>query len=328
MEKEQASNVNFSNDENGCTLDSCDPATGNCRHVNLCPRPAINDVPTLAAHWTVSGFVDIFATRDMIVVQWTADPGWTAKIFNLFLSPTKPDKLPPANDFPYRYASPLGLTFAEIVVPLSDFEHATCDSSFFISLQVETVGDPSVRCGVNYETGKKDNCQGARDSWMLAESTTSKDVWGSLFTFSTFCCCFDATQQFTDVHHKKISVGKTLNVQNEKEAKAFVIKTLARLLAVPAHSIRVSKETQKLGSGDNESFRMLVEFGRSELASASTALSVLTTLDPVHFEHLGAKDFTLMDVSALDLKSTEWENSGSTHTVAFSFYFLLTVLFL
>lgn len=238
---------------------------------------------------------------------------------------TRPERLPPPEKFPYWQSSVVALKYAEILVPLSDFASATCDSSFYISIHVETFGDSTVKCGINYSTGKKDACQGAKNSWMLADSTTSRSSWDSLFTFSMFCCCFDPTPQFTSVTYKKVHFTKGPESKDDESARSFVVNLFARLLAIPPSTISLA-----LRGGDENSYEFVVKFRHSRFTSAATVKAILDVMDPVHYEHLGGKDFVVSSVSS-ELDELEWTSSSASVPrvlgAAWKFLWVLAILY-
>lgn len=285
-------------DNDGCTLDSCEKNTGECRHVALCPRPAIDNLVTLAGRWTVSGYVDVFATPSSIVVQWTASRGWTASTLSVYLNRTRPDILPEPNKFPYWHGSAVNLKFIEVVIPLSEFPEADCDTSFFVSVHLNTIGDVSAICGVDYDRGKEHNCHGAQPSWMLGNFKTSqsKAKWGYLYHHTIFCCCFDSSSQFLEAAYKKVSFRKTPKISTPEAARSFLVELLGRLLAVPHNTISV-REAVDSTTVEPDTYVMWVKFISGPVTSATTALSILESLEPEHFEHLGGKDFVLHDLT-------------------------------
>eukprot|EP01127_Copromyxa_protea_P010267 TRINITY_DN2493_c0_g1_i2.p1 TRINITY_DN2493_c0_g1~~TRINITY_DN2493_c0_g1_i2.p1 ORF type:complete len:254 (+),score=22.70 TRINITY_DN2493_c0_g1_i2:224-985(+) len=244
----------------------------------------------MSGRWSLSGFIDVFSTHDSLVVQWTAVSGWTSQTLNVYVDTTQPSALPRATKFPYFQTSIIGLKFMELVLPLSDFPGTTCDTSFFISVQLDTTADSSAACGANHNS-EPHSCHGRHSSWMLGMPIESpSEVWGSFYSRATFCCCFNSQHLLDDTIFRKISFSKQR--KNDKTDPAdFIQAILARLLAFPGTNIHVLEVSQ-----EDDTYVSVVRFTRGPRNSARTAVAILESIDTIHFEHLGAKDVTIMVV--------------------------------
>jgi hypothetical protein len=124
---------------------------------------------------------------------------------------------------------------------------------------------------------------------MLAESSTSPTVWGSLYTYKSFCCCFDSSAQLSDVIFHTVRFSIT-NAKDKTDPETFLKTMLARLLDLSPNSIFVLDSTT-----EDKNYLFNLAFTNGEFTSAKGASSLLSALDGVHFEHLGAQDFTILD---------------------------------
>jgi len=191
-------------DRNNCTTDdSC--KNGKCTGKPLCPYPAASDIPTIGGQWSTSGKVVIFATQTHLVLQWIAEPGWTASCLKLYVSLNRPTDLVPGQ-MPYKFCDRKDLKYVELRVPLSAIR-VTCNSKVYVALHLDTRADSTALCGRN-KMGNLDSCKGEQTSWLFGPERVDDKAWGRWFLQPPLCCCFDSSRYLADTRFIRFTFGE------------------------------------------------------------------------------------------------------------------------
>jgi len=172
-----------------------------------CPKPALENAPTIFKEYNPSGKLNLFSATvngvSSVVVQWEANTGYKASAAHLYLGISAPTSNTPGS-FPYSFTSSTQLNKFQMVVAISSIDYsATCDSSFHVSLEIDTHTENNAACG--YNNNDLDYCQDSEGQSWLRDS----------YSFP-FCCCFDSSSIYNAVGYKTIifsEKNKNMNVK-------------------------------------------------------------------------------------------------------------------
>jgi len=263
-------------DSDECTIDECVCMEG-CHHTPVCPEPALNHWPTIA-HWTVSGHLIVFATDTDFVIQWYATPGWSATAIGAFISLSPPSDLTP-DELPYKFFGSDPLTFLELVIPLELCEGATCDSTFFVSVYLDTHASPDAVCGLD-ENGNPSNCHGDQATWIQSTTRLPVGSWGYTYVEIATCCCFDYSVLYSAYSFAEVTF-ESAQVKRSEDPEASIVSSLAELLHVPSSSIL------SLVENSDGSFTAVLGFSNSKTLTANMATNQLASLSASDFQKVG-----------------------------------------
>jgi hypothetical protein len=174
-----------------------------------CPKPALDNAPTIYNEYNPSGKVTMYSAVvngvSSIVVSWTANTGYQMSAAHLYIGTTAPIDSTPAS-FPYSFTSMTKTDKFQMVVAISSISgySTICDQAYFVSLEIDTIAESGAVCGEN-KYKELDNCYDTQGmSWLKGNFSISNYKWGGWYDSIEFCCCFDSTYNYDPIGYKTV----------------------------------------------------------------------------------------------------------------------------
>jgi len=197
------------NEREKCTTEDYCNGRGECiPGKSVCPEPAIKEATTFYKQYNPSGKVNAYTAtvngEESVIIQWKGYTDFKAKGAHLYIGTTKPTSTEPSS-YPYAFTSSTPSNKFQMVVSIKSINYtSTCNSQFFIALEINTLAGNNAACGLkNKELDYCQNTEGS--SWMQGESISSDCNYGASYSKVKFCCCFDSKYSYDPVEYKTMT---------------------------------------------------------------------------------------------------------------------------
>jgi len=227
----------------------------------------------------VSGHILAFATATDFVIQWFGEDGWKAKNLGAYVSLSPPSGTLDRNDLPYKFFGSAWQSSLELVIPLEKCENATCDSSFWVAVYLDSLAGDEVTCPGNV-TDNSTDCHGEQPSWLDNKTAISASA----------CCCFDSSEYYSAFAFSEVSF-ETATLKRGIDVETALTSALAELLHVSANSILTISENA------DGTITAVVGFSNTAEASAGSVARNLASLKADDFEKAGLSGVVVREIS-------------------------------